>query len=140
MESYTEKYLSMLKSSGLSNTNARRAVFNLLIASNHKPLSSSEIIFSCSDSADRASVYRNIEALTKAGVIQKIYTGWKYKLELSDAFHGHHHHLICTNCGDIRTIENDQVLESSIDRLSAEYKFKAKDHRIEIFGICKDCN
>jgi len=35
--------------------------------------------------------------------------GWKYKLELSNAFQHHHHHLTCLQCGGVTPLPEDGV-------------------------------
>ncbi len=87
---------------------------------------------------DRASVYRTVALLERLGVVQRVNIGWKYKLELSDKFAEHHHHLTCTNCG--RTIAmNETELESLITRLAASHRFTPRAHQIEIQGLCDRC-
>ncbi len=87
---------------------------------------------------DRASVYRAVELFERLGIVQRINTGWKYKLELSDKFAEHHHHLSCVNCG--KTIDMNEVeLEAAIDKLTAAHYFKPTAHQIEIQGLCAAC-
>jgi Fur family ferric uptake transcriptional regulator len=70
--------------------------------------------------------------------VQRLNTGWKYKIELSDSFAEHHHHLTCTRCG--RTIAmNETELEDVIARLAANHRFRPTAHQIEIQGLCTSC-
>lgn len=87
---------------------------------------------------DRASVYRSVELFERLGIVQRVNIGWKYKLELTDRFAKHHHHLTCTNCG--RAIEiSESELEQTICRLAAAHCFKPTAHQIEIQGQCSRC-
>jgi len=87
---------------------------------------------------DRATVYRVIKLFEKLNVVQRLHTGWKYKLELSDTFAEHHHHMTCTHCN--KTIAmNERELEQLVDRLAKQHAFTPTTHQIEIQGICKDC-
>lgn len=88
--------------------------------------------------ADRASVYRAVELFESLGIIQRIHTGWKYKIELSDHFASHHHHLTCTQCEKTTPIEGSE-LEAVLDTLSAHYNFLPTSHQIEIQGLCGQC-
>ncbi len=46
------------------------------------------------------TVYRNLEVLTETGTIYRtIFADGKARFELALA--GHHHHLVCINCGGI---------------------------------------
>jgi len=87
---------------------------------------------------DRASVYRAINLFERLGVVQRLHTGWKYKLELSDRFAEHHHHLTCTTCG--RSIAmNEADLERVIRRVAAGHGFAPAAHQIEVQGTCAEC-
>ena len=88
--------------------------------------------------ADRASVYRAVDLFERLGIVQRLNTGWKYKLELTDMFADHHHHLTCVNCG--RTIAmNETELETAIARLAARHNFRPTSHQIEVQGLCQSC-
>jgi hypothetical protein len=51
---------------------------------------------------------------------------------------GHHDHLICQVCGSVIEFENDGI-EKLQNRITNEHSFNIVSHRLEIFGICKDC-
>src|ERR1035438_4268926 len=106
-----------LKDKGYSITKPRLITFEALDNSK-QPLTMQDLIRRTNKKIDRASVYRTIDVFEEAGVTQRIYSGWKYKLELSDIFQEHHHHFTCTNCGQVIPIHN-QLLEKMIENLSA---------------------
>jgi Fur family ferric uptake transcriptional regulator len=87
---------------------------------------------------DRASVYRTVTLFEKLGIVQRINIGWKYRIELSDKFADHHHHLVCTKCSKIIPIDADN-LEVFIEQVAAQNKFKAINHQVEIQGLCNKC-
>ena len=130
-----ETFKAILKASGQSVTQPRLAVFKALLG--QEPLSMHELLERAGE-VDRASVYRAVELFESLGVIHRVSIGWKYKLELTDKFAEHHHHLTCTNCG--RTIPiNETELEALITKLAASYGFSPMSHQIEIQGLCEDC-
>jgi Fur family transcriptional regulator, ferric uptake regulator len=51
---------------------------------------------------------------------------------------GHHHHLICRNCGETVEIEAQKV-ESWADEMAKSHGFSNPTHTIDIFGICLAC-
>ena len=51
---------------------------------------------------------------------------------------GHHHHLICRNCGLTVEIAADEV-EAWARRVAAEHGFTAAAHVVDVFGLCADC-
>lgn len=130
-----EQLTTILRANGQSITKARLAVFAAL--QGQEPLSMHALVARV-PAVDRASVYRTVDLFERLGVVQRLNTGWKYKLELSDAFVAHHHHLTCTRCG--RTIPmNETALEAVIERLARAHNFKPVSHQIEIQGLCNTC-
>ena len=135
MASLKDIFKTLLKENGYSVTSARLAVFDALLGK--EPMSMHHLVEQVS-TIDRASVYRAVELFENLSIAQRIYTGWKYKIELTDTFNSHHHHLTCTNCG--RTVAmSEQELESFIDSIAKRHGFTSSAHQIEIQGLCPDC-
>jgi len=126
-----------LKDKGYSVTNPRLVTFDVL-SNSKQPLTMQDLIRRTKKQIDRASVYRTIEIFEDSGVTQRIYSGWKYKIELSDIFQEHHHHFTCENCGLVIPI-HDQQIEQIIERLSSDNKFKLSTHQLEVQGLCEKC-
>lgn len=87
---------------------------------------------------DRASVYRAVDLFEKLSIVQRLNTGWKYKIELTDKFTHHHHHLTCTKC-QATIAMNELQLEHFIDQIAHAHGFEPESHQIEIQGLCKSC-
>lgn len=135
MTSAQETFRKLIKRAGHSVTQPRLVVFNALLG--QEPLSMHELV-QRARGVDRASVYRAIDLFGRLGIVQRLNTVWKYKLELSDQFAEHHHHLTCMRCG--RTVPmNEQELEEFIGQLARRHSFMLKSHQIEIQGICQHC-
>lgn len=133
-------FKSKLKAAGAKSTVPRCFVFDMLLRSGHEPISMNHLLSAESASyGDRTSIYRAVKLFEKIGIVQRRYTGWKYKLELSDEFHGHHHHLTCTICGRTEVTADDAELVNSLQKLTENYGFEITEHRLEIRGICKAC-
>ncbi|MDB5181245.1 MAG: transcriptional regulator, Fur family transcriptional regulator, ferric uptake regulator [Candidatus Saccharibacteria bacterium] len=99
-----------------------------------------ELIQASGTSLDRASVYRTIKLYEQLGIVQRLQIGWKYRVELSNSFQHHHHHMYCTQCGNVIAMPEDTVLEERLQALAANISFSAQDHQIEIRGICANCS
>jgi Fur family ferric uptake transcriptional regulator len=97
-----------------------------------------EIIRIANKEIDRASVYRSVDIFEESGIAQRIYSGWKYKIELSDIFQEHHHHFTCLNCGKVYPI-HDESIERIINQLAEAEQFKITSHQLEIQGNCSQC-
>jgi Fur family ferric uptake transcriptional regulator len=82
------------------------------------------------------TVYRNLETLSEAGVIQKLDVGGTKK-----RFDGNittHSHLRCKECGRV----DDVDFKPGIDLESAVRPFTGYQiikHRLEFIGMCPDC-
>lgn len=97
-----------------------------------------ELCVRAAGSMDRASVYRTVAMFERIGVVHRINIGWKYKIELSDAFAEHHHHLTCLKCKRVIPI-NESALETFVADLAASHQFQPTEHQIEIQGYCAQC-
>jgi len=126
----------LLRGNGLSVTRQRLTVFELL--EGNEPLTMHELQELAGDRLDRASLYRTVAIFEKLGIARRVNIGWKYKIELSDTFSEHHHHLTCLGCHKVIPI-NERELEVFINSLSARYEFEPVEHQIELQGYCATC-
>jgi Fur family ferric uptake transcriptional regulator len=97
-----------------------------------------QLVAHCSE-MDRATVYRNVELFEELGIVQRLQIGWKYRLELTDNFVHHHHHLTCTQCGTVTALAEDEQLERRLLGLAHALNFTPLDHQLEIRGLCTNC-
>ena len=130
-------FINMLKQHGYSLTTGRLLVFQFLW---HKPpIEIGGLYRQLEDKMDRASLYRTIKLFEQIGVAHRISIGWKYKIELAEAFSHHHHHLTCAECGRVVAVIEDEVIESRIHQLADQHKVRLTSHQLEIQGICGKC-
>jgi Fur family ferric uptake transcriptional regulator len=127
----------ILKDNSLRITDARSLVFDLLWG--NEPQTMNQLEKRAQGAIDRASIYRAISLYEKLGLVQRIIVGWKYKLELSDVFTKHHHHISCLGCGRVIAIQEDKAIEKLIDSFANKYDITAERHQFEIQGYCKTC-
>lgn len=81
-----------------------------------------------------ATVYRTLTTLAAAGEVDVLRTpdGEAVYRRCST---GHHHHLVCRDCG--RTVEVEgPAVERWAERVAAEHGFAEVSHTLEIFGTC----
>jgi Fe2+ or Zn2+ uptake regulation protein len=126
-----------LLSNGYSTTAPRILVFGTL--QKYGPLTMPELIKRTADSLNRASVYRTVALFEKLGIIQRLQIGWKYRLELSNNFQPHHHHMFCVSCNVAVEVAEDKTLEAKLREIAESQNFLAQDHQIEIRGLCSVC-
>ena len=84
------------------------------------------------------TVYRMMKLLIQCGLAREI--------ELADGItryehlynHQHHDHMICMECGKSIEFYNPEI-ESLQDAASDQLGFKVLDHKLQIYGVCRDC-
>jgi Fur family ferric uptake transcriptional regulator len=122
-------------------TGPRRAILEVLGKHRH-PMTNKEILAALpSAQCDLATVYRSMHLLQKMGLVQKFDFGdgtARFELVL-DTAHGHHHHLVCTNCAKVVEIE-ECFPEALEQKIATQNGFQAVSHRLEFFGICPECH
>jgi Fur family transcriptional regulator, ferric uptake regulator len=130
--------LETLKDKGLKLTPQRRLIADIIHnAEGH--ITAEDIIASVQakmPGVNKSTIYRTLDILEETGCV--------YKSETHDQFiyhhaeEGHHHHLVCRNCG--KTISINENLFSSVERALAEkYGFRVSFKHVVISGLCEDC-
>ncbi|MDB5186410.1 MAG: transcriptional regulator, Fur family transcriptional regulator, ferric uptake regulator [Candidatus Saccharibacteria bacterium] len=138
MHDALQKFQTFLKAHSHSCTKVREQIFLAML--DQEPLTMRELVKKLGDKVDRASVYRTVHLLESLGVIERLAQGWKYKLELSDEFSEHHHHITCLNCGKVVPIEEVEEIENLIIQLAKSQGFHSFSHQLEIRGTCSACS
>ena len=124
-----------LKEQGFSATKSRMTILRALLAS--QPVSLQTLINSLTE-VDRATVYRTVDLFTDLSITKKVYTGLKYRIELSDSFQAHHHHLTCLRCRKIIDFKTPEI-ERAVEKTIIDNGFRPVRHDIEIAGYCANC-
>ena len=90
-----------------------------------------------------ATVYRALSALVEAGEADCLQSPEGENLFRSCATHGHHHHLICSTCGDVADFSLAPSAETSLDkalrRAADRAGFSIDTHRLDLVGTCQPC-
>ena len=136
MHTAQSKFAQILQQHNLSITQPRRLLFETF--ESHDQLTMQQLCQLVTGRIDKATVYRIVEVFERLGIVKRVNIGWKYKLELSDAFNEHHHHLTCLVCGSVTAI-NEHDMETFIARIAAQHNFETTEHQIEIQGRCAAC-
>ncbi|WP_037576565.1 Fur family transcriptional regulator [Phaeacidiphilus oryzae] len=90
------------------------------------------------DGVGLTTVYRTLQALADAGEIDVLRTD-NNEAVYRRCSRGHHHHLVCRECG--RTVEVEgPAVEEWADEVAAAHGFTELAHTLEIFGTCADCS
>ena len=84
-----------------------------------------------------STVYRTLELLKRVNLITETDLGGG-RVRYHPVEKGHHHHLVCENCGAIINID-ESTLARLKDVLLNRYKFSAHLSHLAIFGRCAMC-
>jgi Fur family ferric uptake transcriptional regulator len=133
---WAEIAMRRLDEAGYRSGAARRAVIELL-AGEPCALTALEIDRRL-ESVGRASVYRTLDQLEGLHLVQRVETGGEAAgYERIDPG-GHHHHLVCEDCGRISPFA-DPSLERAIEAVSRAAEFEVAAHDVTLRGRCPDC-
>lgn len=85
-----------------------------------------------------ATVYRTLQALAEAGVVDVLRTDDGESVYRRCERSEHHHHLVCRSCG--ATVEIDgPAVETWAAQIGARHGYSDISHTIELFGTCAAC-
>ena len=91
-------------------------------------------------SANKTTIYRELESLMQQGIISELDFGeGKKRYELTK---DHHHHLICEKCNAIEHVDLDELentLQTTQSKIGKQRNFHITHHSLELFGLCKGC-
>ncbi len=85
-----------------------------------------------------STVYRTLELLKRLGLVTETDMG-EGRVRYHTAEKGHHHHLVCRECGAIIDLD-ESMLTPLKSALLREYKFNADLRHLAILGRCVNCS
>lgn len=134
---------TLLRGADQRYTSGRQSVVAAL-KSGDGPLTIAQIL-KVDGSLPQSSVYRHLTILEEVGAVTRIVTGDDFaRYELAEHLTGHHHHLICSDCGDVADFSLNDTFESSLDEAlhaaAEQAGFKPIAHRLDLLGTCANCS
>lgn len=134
-----ESIVQQLSMAGYRITRPRRAVIRALLEDEgySSPARVRERARRYCASVGLVTVYRTLDLLSQMGFARRIHTendchGYAV------ANHGHHHHLVCRQCG--ATVEFKGCdLSRFLVRVSEETGYVIENHLLELEGLCSSC-
>jgi Fur family ferric uptake transcriptional regulator len=136
----TRAFMAYLDEKGLQLTPRRELILTTFLE--HEGHRSVEDIYRVVRALDSqigyTTVYRTIKLLVDSGLAREV--------DLADGVtryehlfnHAHHDHMVCLECGDSIEFYNPEI-ESLQDAASSQIGFRIVDHRLQIYGLCRDC-
>jgi Fur family ferric uptake transcriptional regulator len=91
-----------------------------------------------------SSLYRSLTVLDEAGVLEKHHDAdGLARFELAEWLTGHHHHLVCVDCGTVEDVQLDppseELLEGLARRVAEKAGYRQTGHNLEVEGLCRGC-
>ena len=132
-----------LSETGVRYTTGRRHVVAALERVDG-PRSAAELHQEMGGEVPVSSVYRSLAVLEEAGVVEPHHGARGItRYEMAEWLAGHHHHLVCIECGAVEDIELPEGLELELERLVGQVSvlasFSAGGHSLEVDGCCVRC-
>lgn len=132
--------ISVLRSSGLRITLARRSVCEVLATDHGQHLTMAELHRRASDQLgepiDQSTVYRTIDALQDVGLVRHVHLGdGPAVVHLSS---DDHHHFVCERCGASVGVAATEV-RSALSQLADDHGFVIDSVHVGIVGTCESC-
>ncbi|MRI58175.1 MAG: transcriptional repressor [Epsilonproteobacteria bacterium] len=133
MEQKYIEYSNLLKQNDLKSTPQRVAMLGILERKGHADV---DYIYNEIKkdfvSISLATVYKNINTMLEAGIIQEIKVPQKKsKFEIAKAKHSH---FVCESCGEVYDIEEPRNLQIRLPE-----GFHPKEASVMVMGVCKEC-
>lgn len=85
----------------------------------------------------RATVFRTLRLLQDVGIVCQVVLDdgtAAYRL----ASGGHHHHLVCSECGAVSDFASGDI-EGLLDDIARRTGYRVDAHRLEVYGVCPAC-
>ena len=139
MSQSSRKILSEHK---VSITNPRILVLEALLEEGN-PITIDELQLRLEGSVAKSTLYRVLNDLKKIKILNEFTSpdnSTVVELILED--HSHHHHLFCSDCGEVIDVELSEefelMLTNEIKKVQKQFNFEINDHRVEMFGLCTE--
>ena len=132
----------ILSDNNISITNPRIIILEQLLKYK-KPISVDSLLSSLNNQVAKSTLYRVLNDLKDINILHEFSTPDNQTVvELILEDHPHHHHLFCSDCGEIIDVEMATEFENrllkEIKRIEKKFNFVIEDHRLELFGKCTD--
>jgi Fe2+ or Zn2+ uptake regulation protein len=133
---------SALSRHGVRYTSHRRRLVTALSEAG-QPLTIPQLVEAAA-TVPQSSVYRNLAIFDEAGIVHRMAGSDDFgRYELAEELMGHHHHLVCSNCGAVEDVVLptgvEAELERSLTRVARQRGYTLSSHRLDLVGDCGSC-
>lgn len=127
----------LLHSRGQRVTAQKKALLNIFLQHSNRMLSVGDLkgLLPEELEMDNATIYRNVQNFEALGLLESM-VDMRGASRYMICGGAHHHHFVCVSCGRIISFPCDNPFWRS---LAQEQHFEETYHRIEVYGLCADC-
>ncbi len=128
----------LLKDRGYKNTPKRYDMLEYIFRQN-KYVTARDIQLALKDKYKGLSfdtIYRNLTTFVDVDVVEVTELDGEKRFRSKCASAEHHHHFICLDCGNTKSIHGCPMENIPVDLPG----YKVQSHKFEIYGLCPDCN
>lgn len=135
-----ERFRQYMRDRNLPLTHQREAVASALFHSQeHLSVEDVEAVLRTKAvRVGKATVYRTLDLLVRAGLASERDFGDGFKRFEPRGITSHHEHLICVDCGKVVEFTSERI-ERMKSLIADEHGFRHHHHRLEIYGVCREC-
>ena len=130
-----EQLLDTLGEQGYRSTSPRKAVAQA-IAGKQGHFTAEQLRQELPE-VGRATIYRSLKLLVDSGALCRVLLE-DGNLHYQLSHQGHHHHLLCVECGASQDLLGCDI-EDLLHQVSAAHSFQISGHWLEVYGRCYDC-
>lgn len=133
-------FLKYLREKGLKNTKQRKEILDSFLKRDEHITAEQlyEILREKNPQIGYATVYRTLKLMCDCELADEIKIGNNKAVFEHKFGHKHHDHLICLKCGEFIEVRS-KVIEKIQDKIAQKNNFIPLRHKLEIFGLCKNC-
>lgn len=134
-----ESWLGKLTEQGFRMTKPLSIITGILADSDHilNPAQVYQLAKEIYPRIGLVTVYRAMEKLEQAGLISRVHMPDGCQ-SFFQAHQGHQHLLVCLTCGKAEYFEGDD-LSSFFNSTGEKFGYQIKDHWLQLFGHCPQC-
>lgn len=140
LEQSRKKLVAFLKSRKMRQTPERFALLEHVMAQNthfsaddfHRQLESDGNFH-----VSKATVYNTLQVFLEAGIVRRHNFEGPAEYERIDPDGHNHHHIVCTHCGAVREVRDDEIAN-----IISRYRypdFEPAYFSLYVYGICAQC-
>ena len=135
-----EDMVALLRGKGYKITPQRRAVIDALLNCGKFSTAQQILEFVRKTNPDISldTIYRNLSLLIELDIVHEIHTQNRDGNVFEIVTSGHHHHLVCTECGKMECLEICPVSQEIIESVNKK-GFEITGHLFEFYGKCSVC-